>query len=422
MGMCCKFCPLGSSVVAYYDQLHLTIRHVRCLWKLPEGTSGSRCQICKQYRNVLRSGLNRLLKQQQQPNSESTGASSHTNYRYLTSSQKDQRMRNLHNEVRKKERQIQSLHKKVEDIIREEGVKVDSNMHSDLLTIMNKHSPSGDDANDTKFKEIFWQQQLKAASLKDSRSMRWHPAVIRWCLYLHHRSSGCYSTLRNSGVIRLPSERTLKDYKHFTPSVVGFSVSTDLQLLDHLKQQKPRQLSKYVNIVIDEMYIKEGLVYDKATGTLVGYEDLGEVNNVLMEAEQKFQNPSSGLQRPLAKRMLVIMVRGLFNSLKFAYAQFPASSTKGAQLFPLLRQCIFRLTRLGLTVVSVTCDGASDNRRMFSLHGRGKGLVYKTMNVFCKGKPPVFFISDPSHLIKTIRNCFARGKLWVSIHFLKSLL
>ena len=65
--------------------------------------------------------------------------------------------------------------------------------------------------------------------------------------------------------------------------------------------------------------------------------------------------------------------------------------------------------------MSVTCDGASDNRRMFSLHGTKKELTYKTVNVFCPGKPPIFFISDPSHLIKTIRNCFARGKLWVRI-------
>ena len=224
---------------------------------------------------------------------------------------------------------------------------------------------------------------------------------------------GCYNTLRDSGVLSLPSERTLRDYKHFVPAGVGFCHSTDLQLLDRIKQQKPPHLSKYVGIVIDEMYIKEGLVYDKSTGTLTGYSDLGEVNNLLMAAEEKFRDPSSNMQRPLAKRMLVFMVRGLFTSLKFPYAQFPAASTKGAQLFPLLHQCIFRLTRLGLTVVSVTCDGASDNRRLFSLHGTRKNLTYKTVNVFCPGKPPVFFISDPSHLIKTIRNCFARGQLWV---------
>ena len=60
--------------------------------------------------------------------------------------------------------------------------------------------------------------------------------------------------------------------------------------------------------------------------------------------------------------MLVIMVRGLFNSLKFPYAQFPDASTKGAQLFPLLYHCVFRLTGPGLTVVSVTCDGSLQGR------------------------------------------------------------
>jgi len=43
-------------------------------------------------------------------------------------------------------------------------------------------------------------------------------------------SSGCYKTLRNYGVLSLPSERILSDYKHFAPAGVGFCHSTDLQL------------------------------------------------------------------------------------------------------------------------------------------------------------------------------------------------
>jgi len=65
--------------------------------------------------------------------------------------------------------QIQSLHKKVSDMIQEEGVIVDACMHNDLLTIMKKHGPSKEDGD--KLKEIIWQQQLIAASLKDFRSM-----------------------------------------------------------------------------------------------------------------------------------------------------------------------------------------------------------------------------------------------------------
>ena len=208
------------------------------------------------------------------------------------------------------------------------------------------------------FSSVFWQQQLRAAKLENKNGMRWHPAIIRWCLYLHHRSSGCYSILRDSGVITLPLERTLRDYKHCFTTNFGFSASSDLQLSEAVKSHTPCHLSKYVTIAVDEMYIKAGLVFNKASGALVGFHNLGEVNNLLGDLERELKNPNT--RRPLAKIMLVFMVRGLFTSMKFPYVQFAAANTKGATLFPLFWQ-VFRLTRLGLCVVAVTCDGASDN-------------------------------------------------------------
>jgi len=171
---------------------------------------------------------------------------------------------------------------------------------------------------------------------------------------------------------------------------VWFSIATDLQLLDQVQQQKPAYLAKYVGLVIDKMYVKKGLVFEKSTGSLVGYSDLGEVNNLLAEVEQHSKEPHTLQKRPLAKCMLVFMIQGLFNSLKFPFVQFPASSTKGSQLFPLLRKALARLSHLGLKVVNVTCHGASDNRWMFSLHGTGKNLTYKTVNVFSTEKDPIF--------------------------------
>lgn len=98
----------------------------------------------------------------------------------------------------------------------------------------------------------------------------------------------------------------------------------------------------------------------------------------------------------------VFMVRGLFTSLKYPYVQFPAASTKGADIFPLIKQAIKHLTRLGLCVVSVTCDGVSDNCRMFYMHNPDSELSYKTVNVYSDQQEEIFFISDPPHLIKTV--------------------
>ena len=313
-------------------------------------------------------------------------------------------MHSLRNAVRLSRRKIRDLQYRLDRLIEVNGVKLDEQTHDGY----NEKKPT---SNET-FSGIFWQQQLKAASVKGKSGMRWHPAMIRWCLYLHHKSSGCYLTLRNSGVLTLPSDRTLRDYKHSSTSRIGFSYELDLELFEAVAKLRPQNLAKYVGLTLDEMHVKEGLCFDKHTGTLIGYSDLGEVNNLLSDYEQQLST-SEGTPRLLGKCMLMFMVRGLFTNLKFPYAQFPANSTKGANIFPLVRQAIKHLSRLGLHVITVTCDGASDNRRMFSMFNDKATLSYKTVNVFSANRNEVFFISDPPHLIKTIRNCFARGKLWV---------
>ena len=78
------------------------------------------------------------------------------------------------------------------------------------------------------FHRLFWEQQKMAASLSNSRSMRWHPLFIKWCLYLK-LSSKAYETIRDSGCISLPSQRTLRDYTHFVKSTSGFSAEVDSQ-------------------------------------------------------------------------------------------------------------------------------------------------------------------------------------------------
>ena len=188
-------------------------------------------------------------------------------------------------------------------------MRVDEITHKELAQIMNANRDKLSTTEES-FSSIFWQQQFKAASLSSSKGMRWHSAIIRWCLYLHHRSSGCYSTLRNSGILCLPSERTLRDYWHFASSISGFSNALDKQLQDAVSEQIPQHLAKFVTLVLDEMFIKEGLFFEKHSGALVGYSDIGEVNNFLADYKKEYKELGR-TPRPLAKCMLVFMIRGL---------------------------------------------------------------------------------------------------------------
>ena len=82
--------------------------------------------------------------------------------------------------------------------------------------------------------------------------------------------------LRESGCITLPSTRTLRDYTHYNTTRIGFSVATDLELLKHYEPWQKR-----VGVSEDEMYIREGVVFDKHTGEIVGFTDMGDINNHL---------------------------------------------------------------------------------------------------------------------------------------------
>ena len=64
-------------------------------------------------------------------------------------------------------------------------------------------------------------------------------------------------------MIKLPSQRTLRDYKHSCPSKSGFSVDTDLQLLELLRRQKS-ELGKLLyesNILHITSYFYKEVIY-----------------------------------------------------------------------------------------------------------------------------------------------------------------
>ena len=73
--------------------------------------------------------------------------------------------------------------------------------------------------------------------------------------------------------------------------------------------------NKCVILLLDEMHVREDLVYDKHEGELIGFTNLGDINDHLATYEKAL----NGDEEPpsLAKSVLVFMVRGLFTKLQF---------------------------------------------------------------------------------------------------------
>ena len=325
---------------------------------------------------------------------DGSNPSSHTTYRNLHTPEKDARLSHLHQENRKAKLRIRRLEQKISLAANEDGVKLDDELHSDIMNLAASstkqvHSSYSEDS----FLRLFWDQQQKASLLSKASSMKWHPLFIKWCFYLRHISGKSYEFLRSSNCIKLPSQRTLRDYTHYISTTIGFSAEVDKHLLDVAFLSN--ELNRYVILIMDEVHIKSDLVYDKHQGQLIGFVNLGETNNRLQEFESAMSGDQNEL--PLASSMLVLMVRGLFFKLNYPYAQFACDSLGGDLLFDPIWEAISRLERLGFRVLALTSDGASPNRRLWKLHSDDKDqTIYKVPNVFAtEGIRYLYFISYP---------------------------
>ena len=273
------------------------------------------------------------------------------------------------------------------------AVPVDAALNKELTSTMEENNaailaqfPVGS------FKRLFWEQQMQAARLSNTKQMKWHPVMIKWCLNLKLLSSSSYHALRTTGFLHLPSERTLCDYTHYVQARSGFQNDVDGDLKREANVTNLEEWKKHVVVLIDEMKIKESLVYDEHGTKIIGFMDIGDVNNQLSQLEKSCLSETGVSHPTIATHMLVLMVRGKFFRLEYPYAHFPTHRLTAASLFSIMWEGIERLEALGFKVIAITGDGASTNRRFLKMHSNGSvGPSYKTANPFSSDGRSIFF-------------------------------
>ena len=128
--------------------------------------------------------------------------------------------------------------------------------------------------------KLFWEEHQKYLSSSSSSSIHYHPMINKYCLSLAAKSSSAYPDLRSnsrtgSGVLILPCLRTLRDYKNYIRPKRGFNNEVDDEL--NKKTELFSESERYVTILFGEMKIQEDVVWDKHTGELIGFVDLGDM-------------------------------------------------------------------------------------------------------------------------------------------------
>ena len=207
----------------------------------------------------------------------------------------------------------------------------------------------------------------------------------------------------------MPHRTTLNRYFGFCDIGTGYNPDVIKYLKDECCKNIKNDFEREFVLIFDEMSIKSGIVYDKHSGKLVGYTELGNINNELdnFERNMNFENEKS-----LATNVLCLMTRGLFKHISYPIAYFTTCHISSSQLFPLMWEAVRVMKMAGFTIRAFICDGATPNRRFFELHCLPEGInvspdgvTYWAINRYDRSKK-IYFICDPPHLIKTLRNNF----------------
>ncbi|CAB4042702.1 Transposable element P transposase [Paramuricea clavata] len=341
------------------------------------------CEPCKQLQRKIVAQQNRSTRQSSAPAKDKAPLTRCSADKLRGSTVVESRVKCSLLEAKVKSLQVQ---------IKKDSITVSETLEKDVLTIMGGHN-----LESTPHMKFFWEQQVRLRQA-NKFGRRFHPQVIRFALSIHCKSASAYRELRDSGALILPSERVLRDYRNYFKPGAGITKENVEELKE--KASKFSGIHKYVAVIMDEMKIQENLVFDKTSGELIGFIDLGDPLTTFANTDE---------ETPIASHALAFLVRGLCTNLKHVVAYYFTGNVTSFQLLPLFWKVVGVLeTTVKLWVIAAVNDGASPNRKFFALHAKlggtlPCGLVYKTPNLFVLTRM-IYFFADVPHLIKITRN------------------
>ena len=370
-----------TAVVGYmHDDV---IRNIQCVLLLPMGRD-SRCESCKQFRSNLRARASHI-RTQAQKSTDRISANSRVPLSKLSESEKVERLKNLSRTVHNLQKKLNSTSVAESD---EDSIQVDVQQNDLLMQFVDEQTSD----IESSFAEgsparVFWDQQVKVNNFKSSKSMRWHPMIIRWCISMYSKSPKAYEQLTKAGMVKLPSKSTLKTYLNFTESVPGVNPDILNILANEFECGKPiPEFRRNVSLVWDEMKIKSGLAVSNKTGKLVGFCHQEGDNSDL----EDMLNDSGNFDHEIATHVMVLMVRGIINHVNLPFVWYPTQNLTSSQLLNMVWRATKVLEHMGLRVRAWVCDGAASNRTFFNIHnGMGiefSGVTYCTINRYARDR------------------------------------
>lgn len=387
------FQPLHNTKISdgYFCSKTQAIRSSKCE-KVFNGWKTERCIKCAFFRINL---LKRIKRRKNGTFSKKTKNC------LLDSQQLITKIAGLKKKKKALNRKVKELKGKIQKSILKNAIIVPEDLSQDLENTLATNPLENPDA----FQRILIKQQLDLIKTNRKRPKKWHPALIHWCLFLKSKSPSSYETLRK--VLKLPCKRTLFEYSKDMSTECGFNERVLSEISEKIKLETLSEHEKYLALLVDEISIKEDLIYKASTGEIVGFCQLNESSNKLKDLEKQIKEDGDNL--PIATHIMQLMIRGITTSFKHPLAFFPCHKMKAPELYSIVWECLENIHLFGLKILVVVCDKAGINQKMIKMWCSTPGEndssqpFYKANNPY--SNELLYFVSDPPHLIKTTRNC-----------------
>lgn len=221
------------------------------------------------------------------------------------------------------------------------------------------------------------------------------PEELRsFAMTLQFYSSKAYEYVKKVFKLALPSASAIRKWLSSVNCDPGFTTSSFTTLKNLVKKNDEINEPTLCSLIFDEMAIRKQI--DFIGKKSWGYVDLGtDISDDTLNC---------------ATEVLVLMVVSLKSKWKLPIAYFFIKSLTAAEKANIVKEALKRLKEVGVIIVSVTCDGPSAN---FSM-ARELGVDFKNPNEITSyflhpvDKSKVFVIFDPCHMLKLLRNNWAK--------------
>ena len=217
---------------------------------------------------------------------------------------------------------VQASLKKIHGKLNKENQNISGSMHNSLVSVL-------EDEKMNKFLQLFWTEQKKAFAKDDPKGMRWHPMMIRLAIFLRSQSPSAYNSIRDTGILKLPGERILRDYTNYIQPQTGLNAAV-LEDICH-QTEGLSENERWCVLLHDKMSIKSDLIYDRRSGELVGYVDSHKWN---------FDSKKDSSDDNIATHVLVFMVVGVCSQLKVTLGYWATKCATAAEMYPIFWKAI----------------------------------------------------------------------------------